>query len=238
MEPVKTGSRIRLLDSYIEFLAFSCGFWPEMIRFLRVFPGNSWNTASGIIVLQKRTTEPTVLKIRTDIQQSKDKLVVNRKKRTTIRAIRISSEHVLLPKEALHQPIPTIPMTPDIPTTAKATKDVNAPFPLSDNFKLTSLHDNDNHVYDTCRLNHTVHHNIHFTPRISSNRCRQHNADNRLRHLPFTRDLNFHVIHQSPSSFQRRLSSIQHTDRDSLHFTMFLNRDYQHYSYHPSLISD
>ena len=189
------------------------------VQFPEGFPENSRNTASGIIIQGKRTTEPTVLKIRIDIQQSKDKLVVNRKRRTTIRAIRISSEHVLLPKEALHQPIPTIPITPDIPTTAKATKDVDAPFPLSDNFKLTSLHDNDNHVYDTCRLNHTVHPNIHFTPRISSNRCRQHNSNNRPRHLPFTRDLNFHVIHQSPSSFQRRLSSHLSNTQPAIHFT-------------------
>ncbi len=50
-EPVKTGSRIRLPDFCVELLAFSGGFRPETASFLRVFAGNSWNTASGIIVL-------------------------------------------------------------------------------------------------------------------------------------------------------------------------------------------
>ena len=37
--------------SWVEFLAFSDRFRPETVRFLRVFCGNSRNTASGIIDL-------------------------------------------------------------------------------------------------------------------------------------------------------------------------------------------
>ncbi len=52
-EPVKTGSRIRSPDSCVEFLALPGGFRPETGSFLRVFGGNSRNTASGIIDLGK-----------------------------------------------------------------------------------------------------------------------------------------------------------------------------------------
>ncbi len=48
---VKTGSRIRLPDSCVEFLAFSAGVRPETASFQRVFAGNSRNTASKIIQL-------------------------------------------------------------------------------------------------------------------------------------------------------------------------------------------
>ncbi len=50
-EPVKTGSRIRSPDSCVEFPALPGGFRPETGSFLRVFAGNSRNTASGIIHL-------------------------------------------------------------------------------------------------------------------------------------------------------------------------------------------
>ncbi len=50
-DSVKTDSRIRFPDSCVEFLAFSGGFLSETASFLRVCAGNSWNTASGIIVL-------------------------------------------------------------------------------------------------------------------------------------------------------------------------------------------
>ena len=50
-EPVNTGSRTRLPHFYIEFLAFFCGFRPQIVSFLWVFSESSRNTAPGITVL-------------------------------------------------------------------------------------------------------------------------------------------------------------------------------------------
>jgi hypothetical protein len=50
-EPVETGSRIRSPDSFVELLALPGGFRLETGSFLKVFAGNSRNTASGIIDL-------------------------------------------------------------------------------------------------------------------------------------------------------------------------------------------
>jgi len=50
-EPVETGSWIRSPDPCIGFLVFSGRFRLGTVSFLRVFAGNSRNTASEIIVL-------------------------------------------------------------------------------------------------------------------------------------------------------------------------------------------
>ena len=40
---------------------FPAGFLPETVSFLRVFAGNSWNTASGIIVLGQKEISRVLL---------------------------------------------------------------------------------------------------------------------------------------------------------------------------------
>jgi hypothetical protein len=52
--PVPTGTcRNRQLDTVTGFLVFFGRFRLETVSFLRVFAGNSRNTASGIIILGK-----------------------------------------------------------------------------------------------------------------------------------------------------------------------------------------